>query len=305
MTIQTPITRTTSPALDAMLGVKHPVLDHGFVRVVDYMGDDKAVVQAARVSYGDGTKAVSSDEGLLRYLMRRRHTTPFEMCEIKFHVKLPVFVARQWIRHRTANVNEISARYSVLDKEFYVPDTWHTQAKDNKQGSGEAMSGQVHVTDSYTRTIEDAFVWYDLAVSSAGDPKNNMAREQARMVLPLSTYTEWFWKIDLHNLLHFLQLRADPHAQAEIRAYADVMCEIVKQWMPLTWRAFEDYRLNAVTLSAQQHAVLLDLVRYLDQSRPTYAAQHDESVTSYLDAHATDMSGRELAELKQVLGGAS
>jgi len=258
--------RATVPALEEILFEAVPVLDHGFVRVVDYMGDDAAIVQAARVSYGRGTKQVSQDEGLIRYLMRHRHTTPFEMCEIKFHVKLPIFVARQWIRHRTANVNEYSARYSVLDREFYVPAPAQlaAQSVSNRQGRGDVLEGE-EAARALGWLREDAlraFDHYEAMLnedqSAEGyDPEGQgLARELARMNLPLSTYTQWYWKCDLHNLFHFLSLRADPHAQYEIRVFADAMLDMVRRWVPLACRAFEDYRLGAVELSAPGLAVV-------------------------------------------------
>jgi thymidylate synthase (FAD) len=252
--------RATVPALEEIMFEAAPVLDHGFVRVVDYMGDDAAIVQAARVSYGRGTKKVSEDAGLIRYLMRHRHSTPFEMCEIKFHVKLPVFVARQWIRHRTANVNEYSARYSVLDREFYVPapEQLAAQAATNRQGRGDVLEGAE--AERALRWLRDdamqAFDHYEAMLNEDEtaadyDPEGQgLARELARMNLPLSTYTQWYWKCDLHNLFHFLSLRADPHAQYEIRIYADAMLEMVKRWVPLAYQAFMDYRLGAVEMSA-------------------------------------------------------
>jgi thymidylate synthase (FAD) len=258
--------RATVPALEEILFEAAPVLDHGFVRVVDYMGDDAAIVQAARVSYGRGTKKVSEDAGLIRYLMRHRHSTPFEMCEIKFHVKLPVFVARQWIRHRTANVNEYSARYSVLDREFYVPapEQLAAQAAINRQGRGDVLEGAEAARA--LRWLRDdamqAFDHYEAMLNEDEtaadyDPEGQgLARELARMNLPLSTYTQWYWKCDLHNLFHFLSLRADPHAQYEIRVYADVMLEMVKRWVPLAYQAFMDYRLGAVEMSAPGVAVV-------------------------------------------------
>jgi thymidylate synthase (FAD) len=252
--------RATVPALEAMLYAAVPVLDHGFVRVVDYMGDDAAVVQAARVSYGRGTRRVSEDAGLIRYLMRHRHSTPFEMCEIKFHVKLPIFIARQWIRHRTANVNEYSARYSILDREFYLPAPEHlaAQSSSNRQGRGDVLEGQ-EAADVLDLLRGDAMRTYDhyalmLNEGVDGTPvdsgRKGLARELARMNLTLNTYTQWYWKTDLLNLLHFLSLRADAHAQYEIRAYAEAMLEMVKAWVPLTHAAFADYRLGAVTFSA-------------------------------------------------------
>lgn len=255
--------RATVPALEAMLYEATPVLDHGFVRVIDYMGDDAAVVQAARVSYGRGTKKVSEDAGLIRYLMRHRHTTPFEMCEIKYHVKLPIFVARQWIRHRMANVNEYSARYSILDREFYLPAPEHlaAQSASNRQGRGGLLQGQ-EATEVLDLLREDAMRTYDnyawmLNEGETVDAgRQGLARELARMNLTLNTYTQWYWKADLHNLLHFLSLRADAHAQYEIRAYADVMLQSVAAWVPATHAAFVDYRLGAVTFSAAMLAVL-------------------------------------------------
>ena len=253
-----PTLRATVPAMEERLYRATPVLDHGLIRVVDYMGDDAAVVQAARVSYGRGTKSVQNDEGLIRYLMRHWHSTPFEMCELKLHVKLPVFVARQWIRHRTANVNEYSARYSILDREFYVPAPEHlaAQSEQNNQGRGAVLAGEE--AERVLRWLrEDAGRAYDhyeamLATESPeGAPQQGLARELARMNLPANVYTQWYWKTDLHNLLHFLRLRADPHAQWEIRAYADAICEVVKDWVPLTWKAFEDYRLGGTHLSRQ------------------------------------------------------
>ena len=258
--------RATVPALEAMLFTPIPVLDHGFVRVIDYMGDDAAVVQAARVSYGRGTRKVSEDAGLIRYLMRHRHSTPFEMAEIKYHVKLPIFVARQWIRHRTANVNEYSARYSILDREFYIPAPEHLAAQSaaNRQGRGEVLAGE-EAAEVLHILRADAMRTYDnyakmLNEGPDGEPvdpgRQGLARELARMNLTLNTYTQWYWKCDLHNLLHFLSLRADPHAQHEIRVFAEAMLETVRAWVPLTFAAFKDYRLGAVTFSAGMMAVL-------------------------------------------------
>ena len=261
-----PTRRVTVPALEAMLYQAVPVLDHGFIRVIDYMGDDAAVVQAARVSYGRGTRRVSEDAGLIRYLMRHRHSTPFEMCEIKYHVKLPIFVARQWIRHRTANVNEYSARYSILDREFYIPAPEHlaAQASTNRQGRGDVLEGAAvaRVLDLLRDDAERAYTGYAdmLNEDEAGAPRDpswpGLARELARMNLSLNFYTQWYWKTDLHNLMHFLSLRADPHAQYEIRAYADSMMETVQRWVPLAHAAFLEYRLNAATISASALAVV-------------------------------------------------
>ena len=261
-----PTRRAVAPALEEILYQALPVLDHGFIRVVDYMGDDNAIVQAARVSYGRGTRKTSQDEGLIRYLMRHRHTSPFEMCEIKLHVKLPMFVARQWIRHRTANVNEYSARYSILDKEFYVPEAEHlaVQSSQNHQGRGEAVDpAAAAMLDILRRDAAQAFdsYVYLLNADAHGEPvdagRPGLARELARIGLPLSTYTQWYWKTDLHNLFHFMALRADSHAQYEIRVYADVLRDIAQRWTPLAAQAFEDYRLHGADLSRQA----LDVVR--------------------------------------------
>lgn len=255
-------TRPSPRGMEDQLHTAIPVLDHGFVRVVDYMGDDTAIVQAARVSYGDGTKHTQTDEGLIRYLMRHWHSTPFEMCEIKLHVKLPIFVARQWIRHRTANVNEYSARYSILNGEFYIPKIEHmaAQSTDNKQGRGETLdpSTAAVVQDCLSYDCERAYVSYLEMIDPAGD--FGLARELARMNLPANIYTEWYWKVDLHNLFHFLRLRADPHAQYEIRVYAEEICKLVQVWVPLAYKAFEDYRLKAVSFSKQEMELLASLL---------------------------------------------
>ena len=258
--------RVVSPGLEDILFKALPVLDHGFVRVVDYMGDDGAIVQAARVSYGRGTKKVQEDQGLINYLMRHRHSTPFEMCEIKYHVKLPIFVARQWIRHRTANVNEYSARYSILDNEFYLPapEQLAAQSESNRQGRGDVLSGEqaARVLDVLRDDATRAYRHYQELLNVADDgsvldeSQDGLARELARMNLSLNFYTQWYWKIDLHNLLHFLSLRADPHAQYEIRVYADVMLDTVKAWVPAAHAAFVDYRMGAVTLSASAMQVV-------------------------------------------------
>jgi thymidylate synthase (FAD) len=255
-----PTRRATVPALEEILYEALPVLDHGFVRVIDYMGDDGAIVQAARVSYGRGTRRVSEDKGLIQYLMRHRHTTPFEMCEIKYHVKLPIFVARQWIRHRTANVNEYSARYSILDNEFYIPAPEHlaAQATTNRQGRGDVLEGEAakRVLDLLRSDAERAYAGYAemLNESLSGDPADpswpGLARELARMNLSLNFYTQWYWKTDLHNLMNFLSLRADPHAQYEIRAYADAMIGTLERWVPLAHAAFLEYRMNGASVSA-------------------------------------------------------
>ena len=256
-----PTLRATSAGMEARLYQAHPVLDHGLIRVIDYMGDDAAICQAARVSYGRGTKAVSDDRGLIRYLMRHWHSTPFEMCEVKFHVKLPIFVARQWIRHRTANVNEYSARYSVMDREFYIPAPEHLAAQStvNNQGRGQVLEGAeaARVLDLLREDAMRAYDHYeDMLTPDADTGKLGLARELARMNLPANVYTQWYWKIDLHNLFHFLRLRADVHAQYEIRVYAQIMGDIVKDWVPQAYEAFEDYRLGAVSVSAKAKEVL-------------------------------------------------
>ncbi|MGQ0563757.1 MAG: FAD-dependent thymidylate synthase [Gemmobacter sp.] len=258
-----PTLRAVSEGMEAHLYVAHPVLDHGFIRVIDYMGDDGAIVQAARVSYGAGTKHVQNDEGLIRYLMRHWHSTPFEMCEVKLHVKLPVFVARQWIRHRTANVNEYSARYSILDREFYIPEAGAlaAQSTTNNQGRGEVLSGEeaARVLSMLKDDAGRMYDHYEAMLSQAqpdGTPQQGLARELARMNLPMNIYTQWYWKVDLHNLFHFLRLRADAHAQHEIRVYAEAIAACVRDWVPLAFAAFEDYRMGGVTLSAKAVAVL-------------------------------------------------
>ena len=253
-----PTLRAVSEGMERHLYTAHPVLDHGFVRVIDYMGDDSAIVQAARVSYGAGTKHVSNDEGLIRYLMRHWHSTPFEMCEVKFHVKLPVFVARQWIRHRTANVNEYSARYSILDREFYIPAPEHLAAQStvNNKGRGAVLEGEeaARVLEMLKSDAGRAYDNYEAMLSQDG--QQGLARELARMNLPANVYTQWYWKVDLHNLFHFLRLRADAHAQYEIRVYADLMCKLVADWVPIAFGAFEDYRMGGVSLSAKGIEVL-------------------------------------------------
>ena len=253
-----PTLRAVSEGMEAHLYRAHEVLDHGFIRVIDYMGDDAAIVQAARVSYGAGTKHVQNDEGLIRYLMRHWHSTPFEMCEIKLHVKLPVFVARQWIRHRTANVNEYSARYSILDREFYIPQPEQLAAQSvvNNQGRGEVLTGaeSARVLEILKRDAAQCYDDYEAMLSQDG--QQGLARELARMNLPMNIYTQWYWKVDLHNLFHFLRLRADAHAQYEIRVYAEAIAATVKDWVPLAFSAFEDYRMGGATLSAKAISVL-------------------------------------------------
>ncbi len=245
--------RAVSEGMEAHLYRAHEVLDHGFVRVIDYMGDDAAIVQAARVSYGAGTKAARDDAGLIRYLMRHWHSTPFEMCEIKLHVKLPIFVARQWIRHRMANVNEYSARYSIMDREFYIPAPEHlaAQSRQNNQGRGEVLEGEeaARVLEVLKTDAARSYDHYQEMLSQEG--QKGLARELARMNLPANIYTQWYWKTDLHNLFHFLRLRADAHAQYEIRVYAEAIARVVADWVPAAYSAFEDYRMGGATISAK------------------------------------------------------
>jgi thymidylate synthase (FAD) len=262
--------RVTSPELEKVLYEAISVLDHGFIRVIDYMGDDSSIVQSARVSYGKGTKKVSTDEGLIRYLMRHWHSTPFEMCEIKYHVKLPIFIARQWIRHRTANVNEYSARYSILDKEFYIPakEQLSAQSTNNRQGRGDLITGQqadevlkilkddaVRTYDNYEKMLNERF---DGTVID--EKKSGLARELARMNLTLNSYTQWYWKTDLLNLMNFLFLRGDSHAQYEIRVYAEKMLDTVKKWVPITHAAFLDYRVGAAHLSSKGLKIVKSMI---------------------------------------------
>ncbi|MBV6632056.1 MAG: FAD-dependent thymidylate synthase [Alphaproteobacteria bacterium] len=289
--------RATVPALEETLYEPIPVLDHGFVRVIDYMGDDSAIVQAARVSYGKGTKKVSTDAGLIKYLMRHWHSTPFEMCEIKFHIKLPIFIARQWIRHRTANVNEYSARYSVLDREFYIPaqDQLAAQSLTNRQGrDGEAVLQGEEAERVLNILRDDAYRTYsnyeellneDADGNVLDEERTGLARELARMNLTLNTYTQWYWKTDLHNLMHFLRLRADAHAQYEIRVYAEAMTEVLRNWVPLTHAAYEEYREGAVHLSKSG----LDVVK---------RKLAGEEVTQ----ENSGLSAREWRELMETLG---
>ena len=289
-----PTRRVVSPGMEEILYQAIPILDHGFVRVIDYMGDDAAVVQAARVSYGRGTKSMTDDAGLVNYLLRHRHTTPFEMCEVKYHIKLPIFVARQWIRHRTANVNEYSARYSILDNEFYIPsmDNMAAQSTVNHQGRGEVLSGQDadRVFKLLREDSERAYAGYadmlneDADGNVVDDSRQGLARELARMNLSLNFYTQWDWKTDLHNLLHFLSLRADSHAQYEIRVYAEAMLDTVRRWVPATYGAFMDYRVGGTNISQKGMAVLK---RLLDGEK--------------VDQKESGMSAREWRELMATL----
>ena len=262
--------RVTVAELENILYEAIPILDHGFIRVIDYMGDDTSIVQAARVSYGKGTKKVSTDSGLIKYLMRHWHSTPFEMCEIKYHVKLPIFIARQWIRHRTANVNEYSARYSILDKEFYLPavENLAAQSQSNRQGRGDVLSGDQakKVLNLLKKDAEQTYDNYETMLNerydgSVIDEKQvGLARELARMNLTLNTYTQWYWKTDLLNLMNFLRLRADHHAQYEIRTYADAMLDTVKRWVPITYEAFLDYRVGGTEVSSKGKKIIQKLI---------------------------------------------
>lgn len=287
--------RVVAPELEEKLYTPIKVLDHGFVRVVDYMGDDSSIVQAARVSYGRGTKKSLQDKGLINYLLRHRHTTPFEMCDIKFHIKLPIFVARQWIRHRTASVNEYSARYSILGNEFYVPERQNlaSQSKTNKQGRDNEMVPD----DVAARVIDtlksDAMNCYDHYIQMMNEDEqgnvvdeNNIGitRELARMNLTLNYYTEWYWKINLHNLLHFVALRADPHAQYEIRVYAEAMLDIIKAWVPFTFEAFEEHVLNGAKFSGNAVAAIRKMIN-----------------GEQIDQESSGMSKREWTEMMAVL----
>jgi thymidylate synthase (FAD) len=249
------VSRPVVEPLEAILGEALPVLDDGFVRVVDYMGDDGSIVQAARVSYGKGTKKVSEDRGLIRYLLRHRHTTPFEMCEIKLHIRVPMDCWRQWIRHRTANVNEYSTRYSIaIDQaQATAPGEWRQQAASNRQGSDGYADAELgaHLTERERQLQDLAREVYNERL------EKGIAREQARKDLPLSTYTEAYWKVDLHNLLHFLALRMDMHAQEEIRAYANVIGEqIVSKWVPVAWEAYQDFRMGGTFLTRLDREVM-------------------------------------------------
>jgi thymidylate synthase (FAD) len=281
--------RPSVPEMDALLGKPFPVLDHGFVRLVDYMGDDSSIVQAARVSYGKGTKTAREDEALIKYLMRHRHTTPFEMCEFKVHVKLPIFVARQWVRHRTASINEYSARYSILDSEFYLPqpEQLQPQSKQNRQGRAGAYTPvqAVDLLDILKGEGARSYQAYEALLAGGTDGSApGLARELARIGLGVNFYTQWYWKTNLHNLLNFLSLRADPHAQWEIRVYAQVMLDMLKAWVPITHAAFLEYRLEGANLSRSA----------LNAVRAVIASGDPGSAQEYLQ-------GRELAELITLL----
>jgi thymidylate synthase (FAD) len=262
--------RLTTPEADAMLGQKIPCLDKGFVYLVDYMGGDASIVQAARVSYGIGTKTVHEDRGLIRYLMRHQHTTPFEMVELKFHLKMPIFVARQMIRHRTANVNEYSGRYSVMPDEFYVPEPEHVsvQSQTNRQGGGEPVDAErasevIAIIEREQREVRDG---YEQMLEW------DIRRELARVNLGVAQYTEWYWKNDLHNIFRFLQLRLDDHAQYEIRVFAEAMARIVKAVAPIAWEAFEDYQLRSARFSALELEAILALLGDIPADEDVIAA---------------------------------
>ena len=285
--------RPVALALEKVLYQPFKVLDKGFIRIVDYMGNDSSIVQAARVSYGKGTKKKSLDEGLIRYLLRHKHTTPFEMCEIKLHVKLPIFIARQWIRHRTANVNEYSARYSILEDEFYIPKIANLaeQSSSNKQGRGKKINEDLAakiikiLKDDSTRCYNN-YLWMLNENNTQGydETRDSLSRELARINLTLNTYTEWYWKIDLHNFMHFLSLRADHHSQFEIRAYADVLIKILKKWVPITYKAFCSYMLNSAELSHEALQVIKELIK-----------------GKKVNKDSTGLTNREWEELQQLL----
>ena len=285
--------RPVALALEKVLYQPFKVLDKGFIRIVDYMGNDSSIVQAARVSYGKGTKKKSLDEGLIRYLLRHKHTTPFEMCEIKLHVKLPIFIARQWIRHRTANVNEYSARYSILEDEFYIPKIANLaeQSSSNKQGRGKKINEDLAakiikiLKDDSTRCYNN-YLWMLNENNTKGydETRDSLSRELARINLTLNTYTEWYWKIDLHNFMHFLSLRADHHSQFEIRAYADVLIKILKKWVPITYKAFCSYMLNSAELSQEALKVIKELIK-----------------GKKVNKDSTGLTNREWEELQQLL----
>jgi thymidylate synthase (FAD) len=295
------IERVNSPALDEILGLAFPVLDQGFVRVVDYMGNDTSIVQAARVSYGAGTKKVSEDRGLIRYLLRNRHTTPFEMAELKLHVRVPMDAWRQWIRHRTASVNEYSTRYSVAIDAMQetAPDQWRIQGKGNKQGSEGVLDIETgeHLSAREAEFQRDARKLYQERIDLG------VTREQARKDLPLCTYTEAYWKMDLHNLLHFLGLRMDSHAQVEIRSYANIIGnEIVAKWVPNAWEAFKDYRLESTGVSRRERTAIRYLIIHpeskVDTSKVWGIMGHEYKTKK---DKATPVKNREMDEFRQKL----
>jgi len=289
------MTRPFSPAADELLNKLVPVLDHGLVMPLDYMGTDNEIVQSARVTQGPSAKPLHDDRGLLRYMMRHRHTTPFEMCEVRFKCRMPIFVARQWIRHRTAVVNEMSLRYSEPLDCYYVPEASAVcyQSDSNKQGRSGPLPPELaaRVRGLIGAHEAECSELYERLAEEFG-----LAKELARSVLPVALYTEWIWKIDLHNLLHFLTLRLDPHAQLEIRVYAEAMAQFVRAWVPLTWDAFEEYRLFAFTFSRTEARALKRLLHYYGN-----AATSDNVHNGGVAGHNEGLEGRELAEFKAKL----
>lgn len=271
--------RVVSDELENLLYQPIKILDQGFIRVVDYMGNDGAIAQAARVSYGKGTRTTQDDSALINYLMRHAHTSPFEMCEIKLHIKAPIFIIRQWIRHRTANVNEYSGRYSVMNNEYYLPkeDQLMKQSKSNKQGREKPLEAPYNeqAASLLEQTSSLAFENYDKMLHLGGE-ESGLSRELSRIVLPLNTYTELYWKIDLHNLLHFVRLRATHHAQYEIRVYAQAILDVIAKWVPLTYEAFKRYRMDAVNLSSEAHKVIKDLLKNKQINREDYSLSKRE-----------------------------
>lgn len=295
------ITRPAAELLEPFLGRYIRCLDHGFVILRDYMGNEQSIVESARISYGKGTRSVNEDKSLLRYLLRHRHTTPFEMCEIKVHMKLPIFVARQLIRHRTANVNEMSARYSVLDNEFYVPapEQLAAQSTTNKQGRGEILDAEQ--AEWVLRAIKNesagnyqAYKCFLNEDKDEEDPYPGLARELSRMALSLNFYTQWVWKIDLHNLMHFLTLRLDEHAQYEIRVYAQALRTLVQAWVPNVYDAFVDYVLGAHTFSRQEMHVIRQFISEFPLAQ--------KEIEAYIDNRLIGTSAREKEAFLNALG---
>ncbi len=284
------------PSAEEILDKEFPVLDKGFVRLVDYLGSDERIVQAARVSYGKGTKTFREDRGLIHYLLRNEHTSPFEQVVLTFHIKLPIFVARQWIRHRTARVNEISGRYSVLKEEFYLPalEDLAPQSKDNKQGRA-TEPFPPEVGEGILRRLStlqgEAYKVYEELLETG------LAREVARIVLPLCAYTEWYWQMDLHNLMHFLKLRMDPHAQKEIRLYAQVIFEITKRVCPIAMEAFEEYVLRGVPFSGKEREALRALVKRLESKGAILEKEWEEI------GAASGLEGKELERFREKVEG--
>ena len=293
------ITRSSSPYMDGILGHAYPVLDHGFSRIIDYMGDDFAIKQAAQTSYRDGANKLTSGLGVLNYLMRHAHTSPFEMCELKIHQQMPLFVARQMVRHRTANLNEFSGRYSIMPELFYVPDASRIQKQstDNKQGSGETFdpAQAYYIQESIQKASENAFKQYQMFVTKEEDGGLGLAKELARIILPQNIYTQWYWKMDLHNLFHMLMLRMDSHSQWEIQQYAEAIWTHVKHWVPVSAKAFEVYRMNSETFSSRELAALALLVRN-DESRVMMSALHNMDVSNLAQESQGEFSPGEWKE---------